>query len=446
MRKLERRAWICLALAAVLFLGIVLFGWRLVTQGGQWASFYGNTQIYTDGMINRGSINDRHGEMLLNCTEDGLQYNENYDIRCSTLHAVGDPKGNISTGAINMWQSELIGYDLLNGTYDTTKDGGTIDLTIDARANAAALRALGGRDGTVGVYNYKTGEIMCMVNTPTFDPAAKAPSDPESSVYFNTFLMGALTPGSTFKLVTSAAAIDTISNLDAFGFDCDGTNEIGKDKITCVERHGHVGFDDALAVSCNGAFGAITRTVGAAQMATEVQKVGLTESVNVDGIETQEGSFNFPEDNDVSLSWAGIGQNQDLVNPCSMMVYVGAIANGGEAIQPTLIKSSNILKNLQGGKSLGTYLNEDTAARIKSMMKLAVQRSYGEGNYPGLDLYAKSGTAEVGTANPNSWFVGFIDDEDHPYAFVVWVKGGGFGSQTAGPIARTVLNTLIENN
>ena len=446
MRKLEKRAWICLALAAMLFIGISIFGWRLVNNGADWASFYGNTQIYSGGMINRGSIYDRNGELLLECTEDGMRYNENRDIRCATLHVVGDPKGSVATGAINMWKSELIGYDLLNGTYDTSKDGQKIKLTIDAEANAAAYRALGGRDGTVGVFNYKTGEIMTMVSTPTFDPSGVAPGDTSSSVYFNTFLMGTLTPGSTFKLVTAAAAIDSGMNTSDFSFTCDGTNAIGSEKITCVHSHGTVDFKEALAVSCNGAFGSISREIGPEALAETASKVGLTESVDVSGIETAKGSFTFPADNSIKLSWAGIGQAEDLVNPCTMMVYMGAIANGGEAIQPALIKSSNFLQGLTGGKSLGNYLSESTADQLRGMMKEAVRVSYGENNYPGLDLYAKSGTAEVGTSSSNSWFVGFIDNEDHPYAFVVWVKGGGFGSETAAPIARTVLNTLIENN
>lgn len=445
MRKLEKRAWICLALAALLFIGIVIFGWRFVTEGDEWASFYGNTQLYTDGVINRGSIYDRNGVPLLECTEDGISYNSDYNVRCSTLHAVGDPKGNIATGAINMWKSELIGYDILNGTYDTTKEGKKITLTIDAEANAAAYRALNGRDGTVGVFNYKTGEIVTMVSAPAFDPAGSVPDNLDSPVYFNTFLMGTLTPGSTFKLVTSAAAIDTLDNLSEFSFTCDGENAIGSEKIRCVHSHGTVNFEDALAVSCNGAFGSIARSVGSVAMGETVKKVGLTEPLNINGIETASGSFTFMEDNDINLSWAGIGQSEDLVNPCSMMVYVGAIANGGEAVQPSLIKSSNILKNLTGGESLGNYLSKETANKIKSMMKNAVKTSYGEGNFPGLDLYAKSGTAEVGTTNPNSWFVGFIDDDKHPYAFVVWIKGGGYGSDAAAPVARTVLNELVSD-
>ena len=74
MRKQERRALICLVLALALLAGIGLFGYRFVKDGGRWATFYGNTQIYTDGVINRGTITDRYGEELLQCTPDGFFY------------------------------------------------------------------------------------------------------------------------------------------------------------------------------------------------------------------------------------------------------------------------------------------------------------------------------------------------------------------------------------
>lgn len=446
MRKLESRAKICLLLAAVLFLGLMVFTWRFITKGGDWASFYGNQQVYTNGEINRGTIYDRNGVELLKCTTSGFVYPDNAELRKATVAVVGDPKGNVSTGAINMWKSDLIGYDLLNGTYDTTSTGKKITMTIDSKASKAAYEALGSRQGTVGVFNYKTGDIMCLVNTPSFDPSGTLPTDPNSSVYFNTFLMGALTPGSTFKLVTSAAAIEHVPNIDSFTYHCTGRTTVNGSVITCPEAHGSVDFDSALAKSCNGAFAAITREVGASNMKSTTKEVGLTDSLDVNGIKTQKGSFRFASNDDVSLSWAGIGQDQDLVNPCSMMVYMGAIANGGEAIQPSLVSSSNILKKIGGGKSLGNYLDSDTASTLKSMMKNNVKTTYGESNFSGLDIYAKSGTAEVGTSTDDSWFVGFIDDSDHPYAFVVWVKGGGTGYLTAGPVARTVLNSLVSNN
>lgn len=445
MKKLEKRSLICILIAVVLLAGVGLFVFRFVKHGGEWATFYGNQQIYTDGLLNRGTITDRNDELLLDCTENGIRYSDNYNTRVATVHAVGDPKGNIATGAINVFRGQLIGYDIVNGTYDTSSEGKKIKLTIDAKANVAAYNALGSRTGTVGVMNWKTGEIVCMVSTPTFDPAGSLPSDTGSSYYFNNFISGTMTPGSTFKLITSAAVIDTLDDRGSFEYHCDGVNKIGKDKLTDVSAHGAVNFRSALAQSCNGAFGELTRRVGADTMKKYVDKLGLTEPVVVNGVETAEGSFDFPDDNEVKLSWAGIGQADDQVNPCAMMVYMGAIANGGKAVEPSLIKSATFLKDITGGKSKGRYLSESTADELRGMMKNNVKKNYGAGNYPGLDLYAKSGTAEVGDRS-DAWFVGFIDNEDNPYAFVVWVKGGGFGSQVAGPIARTVLNQLINDN
>ncbi|MBQ0018437.1 MAG: penicillin-binding protein [Clostridiales bacterium] len=445
MRKQERRALICVLIAVVLLAGIGIFVARFVKDGGKWATFYGNSQIYTDGILNRGTVTDRYDEMLLNCTESGVEYNSDATIRKATVHAVGDPKGNISSGAINAFKSQLIGYDIINGTYDTSAEGKKIQLTIDAKANAVAYNALGGRTGCVGVFNWKTGEILSMVSTPSCDPAGSISNDAETSYYFNNFLQGAMTPGSTFKLVTSAAAIDKVDNISSFSFDCDGNNEFKGTKLKDVSSHGHVDFRSALAQSCNGAFGAITRELGAKTMEEYVEKCGLTESIEINGIDTQAGSFKFPDDDDVKLSWAGIGQADDQVNPCAMMVYMGAIANEGEAVHPTLIKSATFVKEITGGRPLGRYLSKDTANELRSMMKNNVESNYGTSNYSGLDIYAKSGTAEVGDRS-DSWFVGFIDNEDNPYAFVVWVKGGGFGSSTAGPVAKAVLNQLISDN
>ena len=443
MRKQERRAKICLLLAFILFAGVVLFGSRLVKDGGKWASFYGNSQIYTDGRINRGTVSDRNGEVLLECTRDGFKYSDYYETRRATVHAVGDPDGNIASGAINIFKSQLIGYDLMNGIYDTSRMGKKIRLTIDAEANVAAYEALGRRTGLVGVYNWKTGEILCMVSTPTFDPADRLPdADDGEGYYFNNFLDGQITPGSTFKLVTSAAVIDNKDDRDSYKFDCDGENEYNGTEFTDVRSHGEVNFRSALAQSCNGAFGELARELGAKTLQEYTEKAGLTEPVDVNGIKTAAGSFDFPADDNIKLSWAGIGQADDLVNPCAMMVFMGAIANEGEAIQPTLIKSATFLREITGGKSLGRYLEKETAAELRSMMKNNVVENYGEENYDGLDIYAKSGTAETGGYNPDAWFVGFTDDENAPYAFVVWVKDGGYGSEVAGPIARSVIRTL----
>lgn len=449
MRKQERRASICLLLAFILLLGTGVFTYRYFRDGAKWAGFYGNTQIFADGRINRGTVTDRHDEMLLHCSPDGLEYSGDWTTRVSTIHAVGDVNGNIASGAINMFASQLIGYDILNGTYDTSANGKTIQLTIDAGANRAAYNALNGRTGTVGVYNWKTGEIMCMVSTPSFDPYEEISEDNEEAIYFNNFLSGTMTPGSTFKLVTAASVIDNLSDRDDFHFECDGINQYGDDEDTqfrCVYEHGDVDFRGALAVSCNGAFGELSREIGGKALQKTTKEVGLTEPLEFDGIETATGSFKFPTDDDIRLSWAGIGQSQDLVNPCAMMVYMGAIANDGEAVQPTLIKSTSFIDEIRGAKTIGRYLESSTAAELKDMMKNNVVENYGEDNFPGMDIYAKSGSAETGGADSDAWFVGFTGDEEAPYAFVVWIKEGGAGASDAAPVARQVLESLQAGN
>ena len=451
MKKQERRAQICVFLALLLTLGAFRFIYKYVKEGRDWVTFYGNTQIYNEGVINRGTVTDRNGTELLTCTREGYYYNEDYETRVSTIHAVGDVKGNVPTGAISRYKSQLIGYDLLNGTFDITADGKKIVLTLDAGACKTAYEALDGRTGTVGVYNWKTGEIVCMVSTPSFDPNDPPSDNSEREVgsyFFNNFIDGTITPGSTFKLITAAAVIDNIPDRDSFIYECDGINKYGDSKdleIRDVYAHGTVDFRDALAQSCNGAFGLLTRELGASIMEDYTEKTGLTQPIDINGIKTAAGSFNFPTDDDYMLSWAGIGQGEDLVNPCAMMVYMGAIANEGKPECPTLIKHASFLGGVPRGESLGRYLEKDTALELKGMMKNNVVSNYGEDNFYGLDIYAKSGTAETSSEESDAWFVGFTDDKDAPYAFVVWVKGGGFGSEVAAPIARSVLDKLRED-
>ena len=139
-----------------------------------------------------------------------------------------------------------------------------------------------------------------------------------------------------------------------------------------------------------------------------------------------------------------------MVNPCSMMVYMGAIANDGKAVMPYLINPSSLI-----GKKVKEISTKDlklqtkkmidasTASSLKDMMANNVESNYGSSSFPGLPVCAKSGTAEVGNGkNPNAWFVGFLDDPENPYAFVVLVENGGYGSTVAGAVANSVLQDL----
>ncbi|MGE4549194.1 MAG: penicillin-binding transpeptidase domain-containing protein [Intestinibacillus sp.] len=459
MKKIERRAFFCLLLAAALILGLSVFCFRFVADGGSWTSFPSNRHLYNkQGVLIGGRILDRNGVVLSETKDSGRVYAEDKTVRRATLHAVGDAAGNIGTGAQTAFADRLSGYNLITGAYSLigVGAGSNLYLTIDANLNKAAYQALDGRRGAVGVYNYETGEILCMVSTPAFDPA-NPPSSGEieqsdnwNGAYVNRFLSATFTPGSVFKTVTLAAAIDHVPTLFTRTFTCDGHFKVGGQDITCPEAHGDMTVGQALAVSCNGVFGALATEVGPNVMAEYAGKAGLTDSISVSGIRTAKGSFSFPAGDPANLAWAGIGQHNDLVNPCNLMVYMGAIARGGIPTTPQLIRQTTtaggIPTSIYLRKHGARMLEEATANKLSDMMRDDVLTNYGEDRFPDMQLCAKSGTAEVGGGKrPNAWFAGFSRDPDHPYAFVVMVENGGGGNAVAGTVAGTVLRAAFQS-
>lgn len=446
MKKIERRAFICLLIAFVLFAGIVFFTYRFVRYGGSWATFYGNQSIYSGESLSSGIIFDRNGEELLKNADGTTYYSDDYYVRLGTVHAVGDNRGNIATAAMSNYRDKLIGYNLITGTYKLQGHNPDITLTIDSRASSVAAEYLSYYDGgAVGVYNYKTGEILCMASAPSYDPTdiPELEQDDTSGIFINRLLSANMTPGSIFKTVTAQAAIENMDYRN-FHYICEGELEIGDDKVTCQEVHGEVDFYSALTESCNCAYAVMSEELGAVNLSIYTQKAGLTSIYDMDGIKNISGSFDFPDDNQNMLAWAGIGQHNDEVNPLSMMVYMGAIANGGKAAMPRLLARS-FLDQLPIPTSMtGELIAPDTAAILKSMMMDNVTNGYGESNFPGLRMGAKTGTAEVYDRLPNAVFAGFLDDVDHPYAFIVYVENAGNGITHAAPIANAVLQTLMD--
>lgn len=457
MLKIERRAAVCLALAGALALGLVLFTFFFIRDGGRWSSFPANRHLYnSQGQLSVGRVLDRDGDLLSWVDEEGNRvYYENATVRKATLHTVGDAQGKIGSGALVAFADKLSGYSLLTGAYSPLGKGNDLYLTLDAYLNYVAYQAMGGRKGAVGVYNYKTGEILCLVSTPTFDPA-DPPEIQEGDlqydgVYVNRFLSGAFVPGSVFKTVTLAAAIENIPDLFERTFTCTGSTLVGGEPVTCPHAHGEMDIYSAFAQSCNGVFAQLADELGAEKMAEYTQKAGLTSVYKVNGLKTTAGQFQFTGCTENQLGWAGVGQFNDLANPCALMVYMGAVGNGGQAAVPRLVSRAvsplKIPVSFSFTGKTGDLIAPETAKTMADMMARNVTDTYGAGRFPNMDLCAKSGTAEVGGGKaPTSWFVGFLRNEDAPYAFAVVVEEGGSGAQAAGSVASQVLNVLVNGD
>ena len=141
-----------------------------------------------------------------------------------------------------------------------------------------------------------------------------------------------------FKTVTLTAAIENLPGLFGRTFTCTGSTVVGGETITCPSAHGTMDIGGAFANSCNGVFAQLAAELGADTMTGYVEQAGLLSRYSVDGIQTAQGSYNLTGATQGQLGWSGVGQYNDLVNPCAMMVWMGAVANGGKAAVPHLIQ------------------------------------------------------------------------------------------------------------
>ncbi|HBL40029.1 MAG TPA: penicillin-binding protein [Ruminococcaceae bacterium] len=448
MNTLTKRAYVLLGIIAAFSVGLILLAVSFFLHGGTWATSRANGHLYSGGQItNAGKILDRNGVVLAESVDGKRKYNSGETIRKATLHAVGDPYGYIACGAHTLCRDKLTGYSRIEGIYRLVNDGegSDVTLTIDANLNATAYKALNGRKGTVGVYNYKTGELVCMVSTPTYDPLNK-PADIETNskyegAYMNRLLTGLFTPGSTFKLVTSACAIENIPDIFTREFKCDGayTTATGG-KVICNNKHGTLGFGKALTKSCNSTFAAIGVELGKEKLTETVKSMGLCNSYDISGFKTAKGRFDLSEAVEVDLGWAAIGQYTTLMNPLNMMMLAGAAANGGSTPVPYFVQ--NLLSGTVGSLKTTNILKEETASALRTMMRDNVLNNYGDKKFPNMSFGGKTGTAQVEGEKSHAWFVGASMDESFPYAIVVTVQNGGGGSDVALPIASTVMKAL----
>lgn len=450
MNRISRRTYFVFALAFVLLLGIGVFFVQYFIHAGQWATYPRTKYLYAKEVSTDLEMRDRSGALLYDSNDGYASYDY---LRKSVLHLTGDKEKNIPSVVLDYYRDDMVGYNAFTGLYYSNAGKAIQTLTVNADVQMSALSALNGRRGTVGVYNYKTGEILCAVSSSTFDPCYPpdyetiSSNDYYNGVYTNRFFSRSYTPGSIFKLVTATAAIDNIDHYETRTWHCDGKIELSGGCVTCTNAHGDLTLSQALAQSCNCIFAQISVELGAKALEAYAEDVGIESSMSIDGYETKSGHFNLSGATKLDVAWAGIGQGSgvfnDLINPCQYMTFMGAIANGGKAAKPYIVSkvsSDDRITYSASTSMLSKKLKNDTADNLKEMMRNNVLTMYGAINVP--NVCAKSGTAEIsidGSVANTATFAGFIDSENYPLAFIVVVEEGGSGSQTAAPIANTVL-------
>ena len=460
MKMTSRRGFVVLLLVVAVVTGLVFLSYKLAVNGENWATLRANEHLTEDGsFIAAGHITDRNGEILAKTENNERIYNDSERIRRSTLHIVGDTEGYISSGVQTAYKTQLIGYNRITGLHSLIKNGrgNDVKLTLDSELCAVAYDKLNGRKGVVAAYNYETGELLCSVSSGNYDIRNK-PSPEEiaenkngqyDGIYMNRLIDGLYTPGSTFKIVTAASAIENKKNINDWEYTCEGETVIDGVKVTCPHSHGKLSFKTAFSNSCNCAFAQLSVDLGKEKLTATAKKFGFDESFSFGKGQTEKSRIDLSDAEKGDVAWAGVGQYTTLVNPYHMLTLVGSLANGGTAVLPYAVSTVATPDGRVVEEATAVtreYVSSDVAKQIKELMRFTVEDNYGDWRFKGLQMCGKTGTAEISDEEePHSWFVGFSENPACPVAIVVVVENGGWGSSAALPIASSVMESAFKS-
>jgi peptidoglycan glycosyltransferase len=332
--------------------------------------------------------------------------------------------------------------------------GDHVVLTIDAKLQAAAAAALGDRPGAVVALDPHTGAVLAMVSAPSFDAGAidtngAALLDDPGKPLLDRATQGLYPPGSVYKIVTAAAALDAGVVKPTDSYRCSGAGVVIQGFVVGCENappgQTQWDFKTGFAFSINATFAQVAEQIGSDRFLDYSRRFGLDAPLPFD-IDTAE-SRTSPSGNPlgaVQLASSGFGQGQLQVTPLQMALVGATVANGGVEPRPYLVQSVRAAD----GSTVTSHSPADghrvmsptTASTLTDFMRAAVQEFGQAAGMLNQDIAGKTGTAETpaGNGQPDSWFVGFTPSGNAGIVVAAVVENGGPGSQAAGPIAEAV--------
>ncbi len=460
MKSISRRALTLYSIILLFLVGCGILFYNLIDNSAEWSMNRANKHLYSSGALaTAGDIKDTNGVVLVS-TKNGVRvYNDSRSVRMATLHTVGDSAGFIASGIQTSFKDELTGYTLIDGVYNLKRygKGNDLTLTINSKVCSSAYKALGNKKGTVAVMNYKTGELVCIVSNPTYDILNK-PEDiltdttgKYDGIYMNRFFSGLYTPGSTFKVITAACAIENIPDIYSRTFKCEGKIQIGEGYVICNDTHGEISFEKAMNKSCNCAFAEIADELGAEKLTATAERIGFNNTnifVN-NKIRSAKSKIGLTESTALDIGWAGIGQYTTLINPCQMLTIISSIANDGVSMSPYLVSEIRNPKgeviSFEEPQESTAYFSSAVAQSLENLLRSNVKNQYGDSYFPKMEMCGKTGTAEISDdedAKPNALFVGYSQRDDFPFAIIVVVEDTTSAIKSAVPIASSVMKTV----
>ncbi|RSS84483.1 penicillin-binding protein 2 [Streptomyces sp. WAC06614] len=355
------------------------------------------------------------------------------------------------------------------------KQGGNVVTTLKAAAQKAAYEGLGDKKGAVAAIDPRTGAILALVSTPSYDPSAFAGNsktdekawvelkDSPDKNLVNRALRETYPPGSTFKVVTAAAALEhgVVSDINA-PTDTPEPYLLPKTRTPLPNQHGgceKASLNEALKVSCNTVFANIADKVTRDKMVETAEKFGF----NNGKIDTPVRAFASVYDKNMDApgnALSGIGQFNTAATPLQMAMVAAAIANDGKLMKPYMVDqltapNLDVIEKTEP-QEMSRPLSAANAQKVQQMMVNVVETGTGtKAKIPGVTVGGKTGTAQHGEKNkknPYAWFISYAKtDKGSPVAVAVVIEdsdadredisGGGL----AAPVAKKVMQAVLQN-
>lgn len=328
-------------------------------------------------------------------------------------------------------------------------EGKNLELTINSAMQELAYQVLGDRVGALAVVNAETGAILTLASNPSYDPNEfiggisvrrwqELSSDPQRPM-FNRVLQGLYPPGSVFKVVTVAAALDQGLYEPTSTFVDTGELTVQGNIIRNYQEQvfGEHTLHQALIDSVNTTIAQVGLDLGAASLESYFEKLKLHEAYRL-GLPMSSGQIGSPARSRVALAWSAIGQDQVLLTPLHMAQIFSVFANNGYLPPIHLIKG-------EGEAESQVVFREETVEMVNAMLQDVVSEGTGtQAQVDGLTIYAKTGTAEVVGGETHAWFAGHTQlATEEKLAFALLVEGGGVGGQAAAPLMREFFDGLV---
>jgi penicillin-binding protein A len=461
-RQIRIVSIIFIAMFGLLVLNV---SYLVLFQGKDLANGTGNTRaIEAELNIRRGKMTSADGVVMAESRKTGNRYVRVYPQGTMASQVIGYSSARYHKyGLEESYDDYLLGREPGTFVEDLVKKfkrpenrGDDLELTLDTTLQSIAEEALAGKKGAVVAIEPTTGAVLAMASSPGFDPNridkdwGAISSDPDAPLV-NRAAEGAYAPGSTFKIITSAAALEEGLYRPNDTFNDTGALEVLGTTVKNLDGkvYGTITFKKALEFSVNTVFAQIGLKLGAGRLYQYASKFGFNDEMPFDlPVKTSRLKRANAMD-EVDVAWSAIGQSKTVTNPFEMALATSAIANDGVLMKPYLVKqikdaNGQIVKQT-GPEQMEQSISSATAKTLTDMMVGVTDEGFGGVvAIPGIRIASKTGTAETGIpGETHGWFVAFAPADNPQIAIAVIVEKGGTGGGSAGPIVKSLLERAL---